>query len=159
MKYSALPCEPRQFHPPTADSTSDDYLKGRLRDQLDPSWGGGICLNFNVQFRSDESQPIENTLIAWDAEDSPWHKVATIVIPAQEFTSPEQAEFCQNITFNPWHSLPAHEPIGGINRARRDVMFALQKARLDGNGRKRFEPTGNETFYPGATFPWQPRPG
>ncbi len=158
VKYSALPCEPRQFHPPTADSTSDDYLKGRLRDQLDPSWGGGICLNFNVQFRSDESQPIENTLIAWDDEESPWHKVATMVIPAQEFTSPEQAEFCQNITFNPWHSLPAHEPIGGINRARRDVMFALQKARLDANRRKRFEPTGNEEFYPGTTFPWKPRP-
>ena len=161
VKFSALPCESRLFHPPTADDTSDDYLKGRLKDQLDPSWeGGGICLDFNVQFRTKpDKQPIENTLIAWDEEDSPWYKVATIDIPPQEFTSPEQAEFCQQITYNPWHSLPEHEPIGGINRVRRDVMFALQKARLEGNKRQRFEPTGNEIFYPGATFPWnKPQP-
>jgi hypothetical protein len=148
-----------QFHPPTADRRSDDYLKGRLRDRLDPSWGGdGICLSFNVQVRANDSQPIENTLIAWDEQESPWQQVATIRIPPQEFTSPEQAEFCQNITYNPWHSLPAHEPIGGINRARRDVMFALQKVRLEANGRQRFEPTGQERFYPGATFPWQAPP-
>ncbi len=41
-----------------------------------------------------------------------------------------------------------------INKARRDVMFALQNARLSANERKRFEPTGNEVFYPGASFPW-----
>jgi hypothetical protein len=159
VKYSALPCEPVQFHPPTADRRSDDYLKGRLRDRLDPSWGGdGICLSFNVQVRANDSQPIENTLIAWDEHESPWQQVAKIRIPPQEFTSPEQAEFCQNITYNPWHSLPAHEPIGGINRARRDVMFALQKVRLEANGRQRFEPTGQERFYPGATFPWQAPP-
>jgi len=157
VKYSALPCESRQFHPPTADRVSDDYLKRRLRDQLDPSLGtDGICLNFNVQVRTKpDKQPLENTLIAWDQEDSNWEKVATIKIPPQDFTSPEQAEFCQNITYNPWHSLPEHEPIGGINRARRDVMFALQKARLNGNKRQRFEPTGEEKFYPGATFPWR----
>ena len=39
-----------------------------------------------------------------------------------------------------------------------DVMFALQKARLDADGRKRFVPTGEEFFYPGATFPWRKPP-
>ena len=161
VKYSALPCESVQFHPPTADTTSDDYLKVRLRDRLNPSWNGdGICLSFNVQVRANDDQPIENTLVAWDVDESPWQRVATIRIPPQEFTSPEQAEFCQNITFNPWHSLPVHEPVGGINRARRDVMFALQKVRLEANGRQRFEPTGNEYFFPGAKFPWrEPPPG
>jgi len=43
-----------------------------------------------------------------------------------------------------WSS--GHEPVGGINRARRDVMDALQNVRLAKNGRKRFEPTGNEVF-------------
>lgn len=155
VKYAAFPSEPLQFHPPTADRASDDYLLARLRNQLDPSWRGpGLSLDFNVQFRSKESQPIENALVAWDEKDSPWEKLATIRIPAQNFASTEQAEFCENIAFNPWHSLPEHEPLGGVNRARRDVMFALQKARLDADGRKRFEPTGEEFFYPGATFPW-----
>jgi choline dehydrogenase len=159
VKYAAFPSEPIQFHPPTADRASDDYLLARLRDQLNPSWGGrGLSLDFSVQVRSKESQPIDNALIAWDEKDSPWEKVATIRIPPQHFASTEQAEFCENITFNPWHSLPEHEPLGGINKARRDVMFALQKARLDADGLKRFEPTGDEYFYPGATFPWRKPP-
>jgi choline dehydrogenase-like flavoprotein len=159
VKYGVFPCESRQYHPPNAVAGSPDYLAGRLRDRLDPQTGRGLCLEFNVQFRSAESQPIDDTLVAWKKEDSPWHRVATIQIEPQIFNSPEQAEFCQNITFNPWHSLPAHEPIGGINRARRDVMFALQKVRLEANGRKRFEPTGEERFCYGAKFPWLPKDG
>jgi choline dehydrogenase len=159
VKYGAFSSEPIQFHPPTADRTSDDYLTARLKDQLNPSWAGaGLSLDFSVQVWSNDRQPVENALIAWDEKDSPWEKLATIRIPPQNFASTEQLEFCQNITFNPWHSLPEHEPIGGINRARRDVMFALQKARLDADGRKRFEPTGEESFYPGATFPWRKPP-
>jgi hypothetical protein len=131
----------------------------RLKDQLNPTWtGAGLSLDFSVQIWSKDSQPIDNALIAWDEKDSPWEKLATIRIPPQNFASTEQAEFCQNMTFNPWHSLPEHEPIGGINRARRDVMFALQNVRLDADGRKRFEPTGDEIFYPGATFPWRKPP-
>jgi hypothetical protein len=37
-------------------------------------------------------------------------------------------------------------------------MFALQKVRLEANGRQRFEPTGNEYFFPGAKFPWREPP-
>jgi choline dehydrogenase len=159
VKYGAFPSEPIQFHPPTADRSSDEYLLKRLKDQLNPSWGGGgLSLDFKVQVWSKNSQPIENALVAWDEKDSPWEKLATIRIPPQNFASTEQAEFCENITFNPWHSLLEHEPLGGINRARRDVMFALQKARLDADGLKRFEPTGDEYFYPGATFPWRKPP-
>jgi hypothetical protein len=72
--------------------------------------------------------------------------VAAIEIFPQKLDSPAQWEFCQNITFNPWHSLVEHQPVGGINRARRDVMDTLQNVRLAKNGRKRFEPTGNEVF-------------
>ena len=38
------------------------------------------------------------------------------------------------------------QPPAGINRARRDVMFALQKVRLETEGQSRFEPTGEESF-------------
>ena len=156
VKYSALPCESTQFHPPNADRGGPDYLEARMRDRLNPESGRSICLDFNVQVRDNDSQPIESTLFPWKVEDSPWQKVATINIYPQTFNSPEQLEFCQNITFNPWHSLPVDEPIGGINRARRDVMFSLQRARLHYNGRQRFEPTGKEVFSPLAEFPWQP---
>jgi hypothetical protein len=118
-----------------------------------------MCLDFRIQIRSHESQPIENTLVAWDPEESPWHQVARLEFPPQDFQSPEQFAFCQNLTFNPWHGLLAHTPLGGINRARRDVMTAMQDVRLRENGNQRFEPTGNEIFYPGAERPWlAPKP-
>jgi hypothetical protein len=53
------------------------------------------------------------------------------------------------LTFNPWHGLKVHMPLGGINRARRDVMTAMQDVRLKANGQMCFGPhelTGNETF-------------
>ena len=47
VKYAAFPSGPVQFHPPTADRASDDYLMARLKDQLNPSWGGaGLSLDF-----------------------------------------------------------------------------------------------------------------
>jgi hypothetical protein len=154
VKYGAFPSEPIRFHPPTAEHSSDDYLLKRLKDQLNPAWGGELFLDFKVQVWKNERQPIENALVAWDEKDAPWEKLATIRILPQDFASAEQAEFCETITFNPWHSLREHEPLGGINRARRDVMFALQKARLAADGRRQIEPTGNEPFFPREPSPW-----
>jgi catalase len=146
VKYGAFPSDGAQSRYGDIGA-SPHYLTERLKESLDLAKGKGLKLDFKVQFREKpEKQPIDDALIAWEAKDSPWHKVATIEVFPQKFDSPEQWEFCQNITFNPWHSLVEHEPVGGINRARRDVMDALQKVRLAKNGRKRFEPTGNEVF-------------
>ena len=103
-----------------------------------------------MQVRNDpDSQPIENALVAWDDRVATWQKVARIDIYPQTFSSTAQQEFCERLTFNPWHGLKAHMPIGGLNRARRDVMQAMQDVRLEANGMKRFGPhelTGDETF-------------
>ena len=103
-----------------------------------------------MQQRNDaKTQSIENTLVAWSEKTSPWRKVATIDVYPQIFGSTDQQEFCERLTFNPWDGLQAHRPEGGINRARRDVMQAMQDARLKADGLTRFGPhelTGNENF-------------
>ena len=50
------------------------------------------------------------------------------------------------MSFNPGHSLLAHQPLGGINRARKVVMKAISDLRLKENKVERFEPTGHEVF-------------
>src|SRR4029077_15728690 len=109
-----------------------------------------LRLNLQIQRRNDpDSEPIENTLVAWSEKISPWQKVATIDIGPQTFATTEQQEFCERLTFNPWHGLKVHIPVGGINRARRDVMHAMQDVRLKANGLTRFGPhelTGDEKF-------------
>ncbi|MGB0910983.1 MAG: catalase, partial [Nitrospirales bacterium] len=71
---------------------------------------------------------------------------ATIHIPQQTFTSDAQKLFCEDLSFNPWHGLTAHKPLGGINRARRDEMKTISDLRLKQRGITRIEPTGNESF-------------
>ena len=45
--------------------------------------------------------------------------VATLRIPRQNFDSPEQLAFARNLSFNPWHCIPEHRPLGNQSRARR----------------------------------------
>ncbi len=161
VKYGAFPCAGRKVRWTSADKTDPNYLTKRLGEDLAPTGGIGMCLDIKAQIRARDSQPLDNTLVAWDPEESPWRQVARLEFPLQGFQSPEQYAFCQNLTFNPWHGLQAHMPLGSLNRARRDVMSAMQDVRLRENGNQRFEPTGGEVFFPGARRPWlapAPRP-
>jgi len=68
------------------------------------------------------------------------------MIPQQEFDSPAQREFCDNLSMTPWHALPEHRPLGGVNRVRRTVYTTISKLRHEANNAPRREPTGDETF-------------
>ena len=148
IKYSAFPAEQQTAF--SSPDTTPDYLGERLAAALDPAKNNHMLLNLQIQMRKDPaSQPIESTLVPWDEQTSPWQKVATIDIYPQTFTSAAQKEFCERLTFNPWHGLIVHMPRGGVNRARRDVMHAMQDVRLQANGVKRNGPaqiTGDEEF-------------
>lgn len=149
VKYLATACAGQHQYNKPGDNAY--YLRERLQQRLDPSTNGsGLCLNLAVQIRNDaHTQPTENTLVPWKLSETGWLNVATIDIPPQIFTSPGQDDFCERLTFNPYHALAVHEPIGGINRARREVMQKLQNVRFEANGRKRFGPrelTGDESF-------------
>ena len=90
--------------------------------------------------------PVEDAVVNWEEALSPFQKVATIRIPRQTFDSREQFRFAEALSFNPWHSLPDHRPLGGINRARRAVYEAISERRNEMNGASRQEPTGDEVF-------------
>jgi len=152
VKYSAFPCERQAQYNKPGDTSH--YLLQRLQNLLDPANNNHLCLSLAVQVRNDpDRQPIENTLIPWDASVASWQKAAKIDIYPQIISSTAQQEFCEELAFNPWHGLQVHRPIGGINRARREVLTAIQNARLKANGLARFARhplTGDEAFkYPG----------
>lgn len=118
------------------DRGNPDYLRQRLKTTLDEH---GHTMEFLIQFQEEPNRDlIESTGVAW--RKPRWHKVATLHIPQQDFSSNERLEFDENLAYNPWHCPPAHRPVGGINRARRDVMRAIQEFRLNQNGQQRSEP-------------------
>jgi hypothetical protein len=60
--------------------------------------------------------------VIWPEEEENYLDVARIIIPPhQDVDSPDAQESCDNLVFTPWHSLAAHQPVGGINRLRLDV--------------------------------------
>lgn len=70
--------------------------------------------------------PVEDPTVEWKSAAV---KLATISIYPQKFDSPEQVAFGENLTWSPWNALPEHRPLGGINRARRDVYRESQELR------------------------------
>lgn len=125
------------------DRTSKHYLHEVMVQHLaqQPAW-----FDFLVQLQTDPvKMPIEDPTIAWDENLSPYRKVATLKISPQTFDSVAQMQFCENLTYTPWHALPEHKPLGGINRVRRAVYESLAKLRHTLNEMPQEEPTV-ETF-------------
>jgi len=72
--------------------------------------------------------------------------VGTLRIVKQSFDSAEQMEFGDNLSFNAWHSLPVHRPLGGFNRARKVAYEALSKYRHEKNKIAMVEPSPTPDF-------------
>ena len=139
-KYSAKPQRPRAT--PLPHRPTDKFLRERMIHDLAES---DVSFDFMVQLQTDPYvMPIENGLAVWNEALSPFRKVATLVIPKQQFDSPEQRQCCENSSFTPWHSLPEHRPLGALNRVRRIVYQKISEFRHLRNGQPRREPAGVE---------------
>ena len=137
VKYQVRPVvgEPDKIPRRPTDNFLSQAMQQRLR-------AGEARFDFMIQIQTDPYEmPIEDPSIVWDETLSPFRKVATIHIPAQSFDSPAQMEACENLSFTPWHSLPEHRPLGGLNRARKVVYQALSKLRHQRNDAVRQEPS------------------
>lgn len=99
--------------------------------------------DFCVQFQIDpQTMPIEDPRCVWSETESPLVKVGTLVIPPQTFDTAAQNEYGDNLAFTPWHSLPEHRPLGGINRGRRIIYETMSSYRQERNSVLREEPDG-----------------
>jgi hypothetical protein len=142
IKFSAKPClaHANDNIPKNPDA---NYLRKAMANTLST---GDACFDFMVQPRRSEAMKVEDSKTEWLESEAPFIKVATIHIPKQVFDTDAQNEFCENLSFSPWHSLPEHRPLGGVNRVRRIVYEQISKLRHDLNHAPRQEPTGDESF-------------
>jgi hypothetical protein len=46
-------------------------------------------------------------------------------LPRQDFGATQQFAVADRLSFNPWHALPEHRPLGNQNRARRAIYLRL----------------------------------
>ncbi|MBD2234988.1 catalase family protein [Phormidium tenue] len=142
IKFAAVP----RGLQPTGDSqpapTSDIFLREAMVKQLSHQ---DVFFDFMVQVQTDAAHmPIEDATVEWSEADSPFIKVATIRISSQQFDTKARNEFDENLSFNPWHALPDHRPLGGVNRVRKEVYQAISRLRHQLNQENRQEPTDKD---------------
>jgi hypothetical protein len=100
-----------------------------------------------VQVQTDPHlMPIENNAVLWPESLSPRVPAARLRIPQQTFDSPEQLEFAKVLSYNPWHCIPEHRPLGNQSRARLRLYSELARFRQQMNKVEHYEPTGDEVF-------------
>ncbi|KHQ52215.1 catalase [Mameliella alba] len=103
-----------------------DGLGRRLWQALDAE---EARMTFGVVMQDDPTrQPVEDARVDWEAAGAAFVPVAEIVLPRQEDSADRSAR-AETLRFSPWMSLPAHRPLGAINRARREVYRVMAEAR------------------------------
>jgi hypothetical protein len=144
MQYSFRPVrETRTKVPGLPSRPPDDYLRQRLAVDLSQ---GDAVFDVCVQMQTDSFlMPLENSAVLWP-DSSPRRSVATLRLSKQSFMSEAQFDFARRLSYNPWHCLPEHRPLGNINRARKRVYDTLSRFRHGANGVLMYEPTGDEVF-------------
>lgn len=141
VKYSVFPSKANDLSC-EKDNKDPDFLRLRMQETLSKNEAN---FDFCVQFQTDaEKMPVENPTVNWT---SPFKKLATIRIPVQVFDTPEQREFGDDLSFNVWHSLPEHRPIGNFNRARKIIYEKMYAFRHQQNKIEQTEPQAGKDFF------------
>jgi hypothetical protein len=133
-KFSAVPVDADGL---PHDRDRDDFLRANLARALA---GQDAAFDFCVQLRTNATMPVEDPTVEWREDRAPFVAVARITIPRQVCDTPERDMFGENLSFTPWHGLPEHRPLGGINRVRRIVYEAVSNLRHRLNHVARSEP-------------------
>jgi hypothetical protein len=145
MQYAVRPkFQTRTRVPRLPFRPSNNYLREAMAATLSQR---DVELDFLVQLQTDPHRmPVENASVRWPEKLSPLVPVATLEIPRQKFDSPAQLAFAHNLSYNPWHCVPEHRPLGNQNRARFKIYQELSRLRQTMNNTPHREPTGDETF-------------
>jgi hypothetical protein len=140
VKYAVLPSPSNKLLTP--DTTSENMLRVNFAATIKKN---PIEYDFCIQFQTDPvKMPVEDPTIVWD---SPFIKLATIRIPTQICDTEEREELGDNLSFNSWHCLKEHQPIGSFNRVRKFIYEEMYAFRHKHNGVADDEPAAGHDFF------------
>jgi hypothetical protein len=89
--------------------------------------------------------PVEDASVEWDERLSPFLTVARITAqPQNAYSDARRVWVDEQLSFNPWHSLASHRPLGSIMRARLKSYQASSHFRHTAEGRPIVEPRSIE---------------
>ena len=122
-KFSVAPVSPalRQLTGKTIDASGQPDA---IRDTMQAEMQGidGVW-ELRVQLCRDlDRQPVEDPTVEWKESEAPFQTVATITVPRQDSWDASRVQAVNEaMRFSVWTGLATHQPLGNINRARRDT--------------------------------------
>ena len=145
MQYSVWPKSHKRTKIPRLPlRPPDDYLRNAMVASLA---AGDVEFDIRLQRQTDSHlMPLENNAVLWPERLSPRVSVATLRLPRQKFDSPAQMEFAKRLSYNPWHCIAEHRPLGNQSRARKRMYESLSTLRHNMNAVPHYEPNGDEVF-------------
>ena len=131
VRYLATPVR-AQNAPPRMDRgrPNGNSLRAAMVAELNPethSRDEKAVFDFAVRIRDAPTpEDVEDASLPWGPGDRQV-SLARIEIPMQDFDGATQRYNGEKVSFSPWHCLPQHRPLGGLNRMR----LAVYRASLD----------------------------
>ncbi|KAK4496362.1 hypothetical protein PRZ48_012342 [Zasmidium cellare] len=95
--------------------------------------------DFRVQLCQDLSkQSIEDCSMEWDESKYPYETVGKVVLPKGQdvFDSERRAFWDDHMKLNTWYGLESHQPLGSVNRLRKELYKGSAKKRETINATK-----------------------
>ena len=137
IKYTAKSCTVDQADVVlNLDKSSPNYLRENLKKHLDVA---PACFALSVQV-NDGSVSVEDASVDWSEKKMPFQEIGRITIPKQDFANSDNDDFCEHSDFNPARTPVEFEPLGGLNRLRKEVYTAISDYRHGRNQREVSDP-------------------
>jgi hypothetical protein len=140
-KYRLTPVDP-VAPAAAARNRGPDYLAAELAERLA---AGPLRWDFAVQlYRDPRTTPIEDSTVPWPDDVAPPVVVARLVVEQQDLATARAravAAFVEQLSFDPWHALVEHRPLGAMMRARNHAYRLSTAERAAAP-----EPDGSEQF-------------
>ena len=88
-----------------------------------------------------DRMPVEDAAVLWDEDESPHQVIGTLHFPKQQTFSPARRVYSDDVlSFNPWHGVKEHQPLGSIMRVCMQVYERSSCFRHYMNTQPRTEP-------------------
>ena len=121
-------------HPSSWDAVKDSIVFSFERETA--VWELRIQLCTDLQ-----KMPVEDASVEWPEHLSPSLPIARVTAQSQNaYSDARRVWVDEQLSFNPWHSLVAHRPLGNIMRSRLQSYKASSEYRHSVEGRQMVEP-------------------
>ncbi|MFO0762326.1 MAG: catalase family protein [Byssovorax sp.] len=115
VHVALTPHEPRALSEDRSENGLGDALARTLRERA-------VTYDVQVQFYVDRDKtPIEDASVEWKESDAPFVTVGRLTLTKQDVSSARGKALgaaIEELSFDPWHALEDHRPLGNMMRAR-----------------------------------------